>query len=66
MYRGIKGTLIYACNKDLSDYLKQHIETFKKEIPFRILRYDRVKPFVNSVPLIDISAAAGSFARLTL
>ena len=61
MYRGIKGTLIYACNKDLRDYLKQHIETYKKEIPFRILRYDEVKPYVNSVPLVDISAAAGSF-----
>jgi DUF2075 family protein len=62
MYRGIKGTLVYACNKDLRDYLKQHIETFKKEIPFRILRYDEVKPYVNSVPFYDISAAAGSFS----
>lgn len=61
MYRGIKGTLIYACNKDLRDYLKQHIEIFKKEIPFRILRFDEVKPYVNSVPLVDISVAAGSF-----
>jgi DUF2075 family protein len=62
MYRGIKGTLIYACNKELRDYLKQHIETYKKEIPFRILRFDQVKPFVNSVPLVDISVAAGSFS----
>lgn len=61
MYRGIRGTFIYACNKELSDYLKQHIDTFKKEIPFRILRFDEVKPYVNSVPLVDISAAAGSF-----
>jgi SOS-response transcriptional repressor LexA len=62
MYRGIKGTLIYACNQGMRDYLKQHIEIFKKEIPFRILRYDEVKPYVNSVPLLDISAAAGSFS----
>ncbi len=62
MYRGIHGTFIYACNKDLRDYLKKHIETFKKEIPFRILRFDEVKPYVNSVPLFDISAAAGSFS----
>ncbi len=66
MYRGIKGTFIYACNKDLRDYLKQHIETFKKEIPFRILRFDEVKPYVNSVPLVDISAAAGSFGDLQI
>jgi uncharacterized protein len=61
MYRGIKGTFIYACNKDLRDYLKKHIETFKNKIPFRILRFNEVKPYVNSVPLFDISAAAGSF-----
>ncbi|MBK8520737.1 MAG: DUF2075 domain-containing protein [Chitinophagaceae bacterium] len=62
MYRGIKGTFIYACNKNLREYLQQHISTFKKEIPFRILRFDEVKPYVNSVPLVDISAAAGSFS----
>ena len=28
MYRGIKGTFVYACNKGLRDYLKQHMETF--------------------------------------
>ncbi|MDO8999698.1 MAG: DUF2075 domain-containing protein [Bacteroidota bacterium] len=64
MYRGIRGTFIYACNKDLRDYFKQHVSTFKKEIPFRILRFDEVKPYVNSVPLVDISAAAGSFSSL--
>jgi DUF2075 family protein len=64
MYRGIKGTFIYACNKELKEYLSQHIETFKKEIPFRILRFDDVKPYVNSIPLVDISAAAGNFSDL--
>ncbi|MBA3704375.1 MAG: DUF2075 domain-containing protein [Bacteroidetes bacterium] len=64
MYRGIKGVFIYACNKELREYLKQHIETFRKEIPFRILRFDEVKPYVNSIPLIDISAAAGDFSDL--
>lgn len=64
MYRGIKGTFIYACNKELREYLSQHIETYKKEIPFRILPFNEVKPYVNSVPLVDISAAAGSFSDL--
>jgi SOS-response transcriptional repressor LexA len=64
MYRGIKGTFIYACNKELREYLSQHIETFRKEIPFRILRFDEVKPYVNSIPLVDISAAAGNFSDL--
>lgn len=64
MYRGIKGTYIYACNKTLNEYLKQHIETFRKEVPFRILRFEEVKPYINSIPLVDISAAAGKFSDL--
>lgn len=64
MYRGIKGTYIYACNKPLRDYLSKHIESFKKEMPFRILRNDEVKPYVNCIPLIDITAAAGNFSEL--
>ena len=66
MYRGIKGTYIYAYHKELRAYLKQHIELFQKEIPLRILPFDQVKPYVNSVPLVDISAAAGSFSHLQL
>jgi DUF2075 family protein len=26
MYRGIKGTLVYACNQELRDYLASYIE----------------------------------------
>jgi DUF2075 family protein/DNA replication protein DnaC len=66
MYRGIKGTFIYACNHNLREYLKQHITKHRPEIPFRILSRDEVKPYVNSVPLIDISAAAGSFSDLQI
>ncbi|SFB12956.1 hypothetical protein SAMN05660845_1780 [Flavobacterium swingsii] len=66
MYRGIKGTFIYACNKELRDYLKENIETYKKEIPFRILPFEEVKPYVNSVPLVDITAAAGNFSNLQI
>jgi len=66
MYRGIKGTFVYACNKDLREYLKLHISTYKKEIPFRILPFKDVKPYVNSVPLFDISVAAGGFSDLQI
>ncbi|HEY9008252.1 MAG TPA: DNA/RNA helicase domain-containing protein [Ohtaekwangia sp.] len=67
MYRGIKGTFVYACNQNLRDYLKRYIPVYKAtDIPFRILRKDEVKPYVNCVPLIDISAAAGSFSDLQL
>jgi DUF2075 family protein/SOS-response transcriptional repressor LexA len=65
MYRGIKGTFIYACNPGLREYLKTHVETFKKQsLPFRVLRNDEVKPYVNSIPLIDITVAAGNFSDL--
>lgn len=64
MYRGIKGTYIYACNQGLRDYLKEHVETFKKDLPFRILRIEEVKPYINSIPLVDITAAAGNFSNL--
>jgi DUF2075 family protein len=66
MYRGIKGTFIYACNEGLRNYLKGNIETFKNEIPFRILPFAEVKPYVNSVPLVDITAAAGNFSDLQI
>ncbi|MBL7912253.1 MAG: DUF2075 domain-containing protein [Bacteroidia bacterium] len=66
MYRGIKGTFIYACNKDFRDYLKQYIAVYKKEIPLRILKKEDVKPFVNAVPLVDIKVAAGSFSESQL
>ena len=66
MYRGIKGAFIYACNKDLNEYLKRHIQTYKAELPFRILPFNEVKPYVNAVPLVDISAAAGGFSDLQI
>jgi DUF2075 family protein/SOS-response transcriptional repressor LexA len=64
LYRGIKGTYIYAYNKGLRKYLQTHIPTFKKEIPFRILPFEDVKPYINSIPLVDITAAAGNFSEL--
>jgi DUF2075 family protein/SOS-response transcriptional repressor LexA len=67
MYRGIKGTFVYACNKNLRDYLKRYIPVYKtNDIPFRILQKDEAKPYVNCVPLVDISAAAGLFSDLQL
>jgi len=63
MYRGIKGTYIYAIDKNLREYLKEHVQVYKKELPFRILPIEEVDPYVNSVPLYDIIAAAGNFSE---
>jgi SOS-response transcriptional repressor LexA len=63
-YRGIKGVFIYACNPELREYLKQHIVTFEKGTTLRMLDSKDVKPYVNAVPLYNISAAAGNFSEL--
>ncbi|WP_210405029.1 DNA/RNA helicase domain-containing protein [Pedobacter sp. G11] len=64
LYRGIKGSFVYACNPNLAKYLKQHIPSFKKEAALRIIPFDQVKPYVNALPLVDITAAAGNFSDL--
>lgn len=65
MYRGIKGSYIYACDPALRSYLKKHIPGFNNDkTPFRVFPIEGVKPYVNSVPLVDIKAAAGSFSDL--
>ena len=64
MYRGIRGTYIYACDKNLRDYLKSFINSFIPEPQVKILTLDQVKPYETAVPLYDIYAAAGDFSEL--
>jgi DUF2075 family protein/DNA replication protein DnaC len=73
LYRGIKGAYVYACNPGMREYLKRHLALFKnessiaqlkKEIPFRKLSLKDAKPYVNSIPFLDIYAAAGNFSDL--
>lgn len=66
MYRGIRGAFIYACDKDLNEYFKKHITLYKSESKLRILPYEDVKSYINSVPLVDIYAAAGEFSELQI
>lgn len=63
MYRAIKGSFVYACDKNLSEYFKEHIPTFKKKGILRVLNFEDVKPYINAVPLVDIYAAAGNFTE---
>jgi len=59
MLRGIRGTYVYVCDEALRDYFAQYIpaaeEANPKEAP--------LIPFENSVPLYDLSAAAGNFSE---
>lgn len=73
MYRGIKGTLVYACNQELRDYLASYIKnetsgkslTIIEEEPIlRVLDFQKVEPYKNAIPLVDIQAAAGSFSEI--
>lgn len=59
MYRGIKGTFVYVCDKHLRDYLKRYIPVYK---PFRVIESKNVKPYINSVPVYDLKASAGDFS----
>jgi uncharacterized protein len=67
MYRGIKGTYVYACNKELRDYFKSVFGTNTSDsvsLKFKIIELDNVKPYINAIPLVDISAAAGTFSEI--
>ncbi|MGJ8684705.1 MAG: DNA/RNA helicase domain-containing protein [Nonlabens sp.] len=66
MLRGIKGTYVYACDKELREYLSNHIQQFQndiEEINVHTLQISDVK-IENSVPFYNIQAAAGDFSEL--
>lgn len=62
MLRGIKGTYVYACDKDLRDYLAEYITPFKTETTLQFLPKVKVIPFVNAIPVYNLKAAAGNFS----
>lgn len=74
MYRGIRGTFVYACDPELRRYLSAHInnagsaqsivqDNTDKLSTLRVLNFEDVKPYINAIPLVDIKAAAGSFSE---
>lgn len=64
MLRGIKGTFVYACDKDLRDYLMQHIPMHESAVGKFTKPVVTLVPYVNAVPLYDLQAAAGGFSEL--
>lgn len=64
MLRGIKGTYVYACDKNLREYLSSFIPKNKEEKTINFLSQNEVIPYVNSIPLFDIKVAAGEFSEL--
>lgn len=64
MLRGIKGTYVYVCDKNLREYFSQFIPKFKTQKETLILQDDEVIPYVNSIPVYDLKVAAGNFSEL--
>jgi len=64
MLRGIKGTYVYVCDKDLRDYFSEFIPKYNIENKIAPLEGNEIIPFVNSVPLYDLKVAAGNFSEL--
>lgn len=64
MLRGIKGTYIYACDKDLREYFAEHITNYRTEKVIPQINKANVIPFENAVPVFDLKAAAGDFSDL--
>lgn len=62
LLRGIRGTYIYVCNPDLREYMAKYlVQKDLTEEPKEMISVDLV-PFVNAVPIYDLSAAAGEFS----
>jgi DUF2075 family protein/predicted GIY-YIG superfamily endonuclease len=64
MLRGIKGTYLYICDKNLREYFSKHIPKYKTEEPAIEIPEFRVVPYVNSVPIYNLKVAAGNFSEM--
>ena len=64
MLRGIKGTYVYVCDKNLREYFAKHISNYKIEKSISYIPASKVIPFINSIPVYDLKAAAGAFSEV--
>ncbi|WP_052503365.1 DNA/RNA helicase domain-containing protein [Lacinutrix sp. Hel_I_90] len=66
LLRGIKGTYVYACDKDLRDYLSTYILPHESTSIMNETIHLKIEndQFENSVPFYNIHAAAGNFSEL--
>ena len=64
MLRGIKGTYVYVCDKNLREYFSQFMPKYKTEKETVLLEVNEVIPYENSIPLYNLKAAAGNFSDL--
>lgn len=65
LFRGIRGTYVYACNENLRTYLSQYIESpisSTDENIIAVVIHDA--PTTDSIPFYDLEIAAGLFSEL--
>ncbi|RZJ99904.1 MAG: DUF2075 domain-containing protein [Flavobacterium sp.] len=62
MLRGIKGTFVYAADKNLREYLRSKIPSATQSMPANNEPVELV-PFENAIPLYDLRVAAGNFSE---
>lgn len=63
MLRGIKGTYVYVCDKNLRDYFAKYINEFHQINHSSVLDIESVIPYENCVPIYNLKAAAGDFSE---
>lgn len=66
MLRAIKGTYVYVCDPLLRKYFESFIPIHisKADKSSLLIETEDILPYENSVPLYDLSAAAGDFGDL--
>ena len=65
MLRGIKGTYVYVCDKNLREYFAKYIPKYKIEEVTKLMNEEEVIPYVNCVPYYrNLKVAAGIFSEL--
>jgi DUF2075 family protein/SOS-response transcriptional repressor LexA/predicted GIY-YIG superfamily endonuclease len=64
MLRGIKGTYVYVCDPKLRAYFAEHIPFFNTHSASLQISSSALMPFVNSVPVYSLRAAAGQFSEI--
>lgn len=81
MTRGMKGCYIYCTDRETAEYFRSRMSSPRKTdsnvhpsassvspnvLPFKRVDRNRLKPYRNAVPLIDLKLAAGLFSETQL
>ena len=72
MSRGMKGCYIYCTDPETASFFRSRLddlprrgetESKSKVIPFPLVRGDKLRPYINALPLVDLKMAAGLFSK---